>query len=43
MGLDTARAFARAGASVSLTDVSEAALQRAVGQARVVDGRLTVY
>jgi NAD(P)-dependent dehydrogenase (short-subunit alcohol dehydrogenase family) len=43
MGLDTARAFARGGASVALADVSEAALQRAVGQARVVDGGFTVY
>ena len=30
MGLDTARAFAKAGAAVTLADVSEAALQQAV-------------
>ena len=39
MGLDTARAVAKAGADVTLAGVSEAALQ----QAQAVDGGFTVY
>lgn len=39
MGLATARAFARAGASVTLADVSEAALQRAVDDITAAGGK----
>ena len=39
MGLDTARAFARAGAAVTLADVSEAALQQAVDQITAEGGK----
>lgn len=39
MGLDTARAFARAGAAVTLTDVSEAALKQAVDQITAAGGK----
>ena len=39
MGLDTARAFARAGAAVTLTDVSEAALKQAVDEITATGGK----
>ncbi|CAG9932901.1 glucose 1-dehydrogenase [Candidatus Nitrotoga arctica] len=39
MGLDTARAFAKAGAAVTLADVSEAALQRAVDEITAAGGK----
>lgn len=39
MGLDTARAFAKAGAAVTLADVSEAALQQAVDQITAWGGK----
>lgn len=39
MGLDTARAFAKAGAAVTLADVSEAALQQAVDQITAGGGK----
>lgn len=39
MGLDTARAFARAGAAVTLADVSKAALQRAVDEITAAGGK----
>lgn len=38
MGLATARAFARAGAAVTLADISEAALQQAVGEIAATGG-----
>ncbi|EYS97613.1 3-oxoacyl-ACP reductase [Cupriavidus sp. SK-4] len=49
IGLGTARAFAEAGAAVTLADVSAAALQEYAtrgirnGQALAADGGLTVY
>ena len=39
MGLDTARAFAKAGAAVTLADVSEAALQQAVDEITAAGGK----
>lgn len=39
MGLATARAFAKAGAAVTLADISEAALQKAVGEIRASGGK----
>lgn len=39
MGLTTARAFANAGASVALSDVSEAALQKAVDEIMAAGGK----
>jgi len=39
MGLDTARAFARAGAAVTLADLSEAALEKAVEEIRSEGGK----
>lgn len=39
MGLDTARAFAKAGAAVTLADVSEAALQQAVDEITATGGK----
>ncbi|SCU76922.1 Levodione reductase [Cupriavidus necator] len=39
MGLDTARAFARAGAAVTLADVSAAALQQAVDEITAAGGQ----
>lgn len=39
MGLDTARAFAKAGAAVTLADVSEATLQQAVDQITAGGGK----
>lgn len=39
MGLDTARAFAKAGATVTLADVSEAALQQAVDEVAASGGK----
>lgn len=40
MGFDTARAFARAGAAVTLADVNETALQRAVGLITAAGGEV---
>jgi NAD(P)-dependent dehydrogenase (short-subunit alcohol dehydrogenase family) len=39
MGLATARAFAKAGAAVTLADVSEAALQQAVDEITSASGK----
>ncbi|MCJ0765989.1 SDR family NAD(P)-dependent oxidoreductase [Variovorax terrae] len=39
MGLDTARAFAKAGAAVTLADVSEAALKKAVDEITAAGGK----
>jgi NAD(P)-dependent dehydrogenase (short-subunit alcohol dehydrogenase family) len=39
MGLDTARAFAKAGAAVTLADVSKAALQQAVDEITAAGGK----
>lgn len=39
MGLDTARAFAKAGAAVTLADVSEVALQQAVDEITAAGGK----
>jgi NAD(P)-dependent dehydrogenase (short-subunit alcohol dehydrogenase family) len=41
MGLATARAFARAGAAVTLADVSKAALQQAVDEITSAGGKAT--
>ncbi|SEJ29855.1 short chain dehydrogenase [Azotobacter beijerinckii] len=39
MGIDTARAFAKAGAATTLADVSEAPLQQAVDQITAAGGK----
>jgi NAD(P)-dependent dehydrogenase (short-subunit alcohol dehydrogenase family) len=39
MGLDTARAFARAGAAVTLADLSEEALEKAVEEIKSEGGK----